>query len=243
MKYTENYGLKKPETTDFYNVDDFNENMDKIEEEFNKRPTDDGDASSMTIKFTEASATATLSSGEKLNILLGKIAKTVKDFISHIATKATTSVLGHVKLSDSSSVTNSAGLALPATEKNASIEGTLANQISKKANASHTHTKSQIADFPSTMPTVVTTKTLSYDNISIAAGSFTDVTISLPTVSGYTFVGVTQWYLMNASTNGAAANGCIIGTLGDTYVRIRNFANSTTAKVKLILILKYVKTS
>lgn len=43
--------------------------------------------------------------------------------------KAASGVYGHVKLSDSSAVTDSTGLALPATEKNASIEGTLANQI------------------------------------------------------------------------------------------------------------------
>ena len=41
-----------------------------------------------------------------------------------------TSNYGHVKLTDSTAVTNSTGLALPATEKNASINGTLANQIS-----------------------------------------------------------------------------------------------------------------
>lgn len=43
--------------------------------------------------------------------------------------KAASGVYGHVKLSDSSAVTDSTGLALPATEKNASIVGTLANQI------------------------------------------------------------------------------------------------------------------
>lgn len=43
---------------------------------------------------------------------------------------ATKNTQGVVKLSDSSAVTDSTGLALPATEKNASIEGTLANQIS-----------------------------------------------------------------------------------------------------------------
>jgi predicted transcriptional regulator len=40
MNVTENYGLKKPAETDFYNVEDFNENMDKIDEELqeiNKR--------------------------------------------------------------------------------------------------------------------------------------------------------------------------------------------------------------
>ncbi len=32
MKYTPNYGLKKPEQYDFYNVEDFNENADIIDE-------------------------------------------------------------------------------------------------------------------------------------------------------------------------------------------------------------------
>lgn len=35
------------------------------------------------------------------------------------------------KLSNSAAVTDSTGLALPATEKNATIEGTLANQIAQ----------------------------------------------------------------------------------------------------------------
>lgn len=33
---TQNLGLKKPEKTDFYNVDDFNGNMDIVDEEVNK---------------------------------------------------------------------------------------------------------------------------------------------------------------------------------------------------------------
>ena len=32
MQYTENLGLKKPESTDFYDVNVFNENSDKIDE-------------------------------------------------------------------------------------------------------------------------------------------------------------------------------------------------------------------
>lgn len=43
--------------------------------------------------------------------------------------KAASGVYGHVKLSDSSAVTDSTGLALPATEKNASISGTLAYML------------------------------------------------------------------------------------------------------------------
>lgn len=36
MQITENYGLKKPESTDQYNIEDFNENMEIIDEEMNK---------------------------------------------------------------------------------------------------------------------------------------------------------------------------------------------------------------
>lgn len=132
MKYTENLNLKKPESTDFYDVDDFNDNMDTIEREFEKRPTDDGDASSMTAKFSETSTLETIMSGEKISTAFGKIAKAITDFISHITTKASTTVLGHVKLTDSSAVTDGTGYALPATEKNASISGTLANLIAQK---------------------------------------------------------------------------------------------------------------
>ena len=49
---------------------------------------------------------------------------------NHTSAKASASVLGNVKLTDSAAVTDSTGLALPATEKNASVKGTLANQIS-----------------------------------------------------------------------------------------------------------------
>ena len=36
MKTTANYGFKKPEQNDFYNADDFAENMDKVDEELKK---------------------------------------------------------------------------------------------------------------------------------------------------------------------------------------------------------------
>lgn len=85
----------------------------------------------MHLEYEEAAELTELESGEKLDTAFGKIAKAIKDFISHIVTKASSTVLGHVKLTDSSAVTDGTGYALPATEKNASIGGTLANQISK----------------------------------------------------------------------------------------------------------------
>lgn len=138
MKTTKNYGLKKPESSDFYNVDDFNENADAIDEKLKELETP---------TYTEATSLQKLVSGEKLSVAFGKIAKLVGSAIAHFATKATLNTTGHVKLSDSSAVTDSTGLALPATEKNAAIGGTLANQISKvnsdlgkKAPTSHAST-------------------------------------------------------------------------------------------------------
>lgn len=79
--------------------------------------------------FTSQENLTELESGESRNTFLGKIAKAVSELISHINVKASISATGHVKLSDSSAVTDSTGLALPTTEKNATIDGTLANQI------------------------------------------------------------------------------------------------------------------
>lgn len=84
MKYTSNLALKKPELNEFYNVEDFNENMDILDQKL----------------------------GEQAS---------VED--------ATFDTKGIVQLTDSEAVTDSTGLALPATEKNASIVGTLAYKI------------------------------------------------------------------------------------------------------------------
>lgn len=81
--------------------------------------------------FTEQTNLTEIQSEETRKTFFGKIAKAVSTLISHISTGAATNKAGHVKLSGSSAVTDSTGLALPATEKNASIDGTLANKISE----------------------------------------------------------------------------------------------------------------
>ena len=58
-------------------------------------------------------------------------AKGTWEYITSEDMKASTDEFGFVKLCDSSAVTDSTGLALPVTEKNASIEGTLAYQLSQ----------------------------------------------------------------------------------------------------------------
>lgn len=81
--------------------------------------------------YTESEELEELTPGENLKLALGKLAKAVKEIIAHMALKATGSILGHVKVSSSAAVTDSTGMALAATEKNATIEGTLANQIAE----------------------------------------------------------------------------------------------------------------
>lgn len=85
----------------------------------------------ITPTFTIAQNLKELKSGERYQITFGKIAKAVKDYILHKVLKATNTGLGHVKVTNSAAVTDSTGLALAATEKNAALEGTLANLISK----------------------------------------------------------------------------------------------------------------
>ena len=79
--------------------------------------------------YTEQTELTEIESGETRKTFFGKIAKAISTLVNHININATSAKAGHVKLSNSSAVTDSTGLALPATEKNASTEGTLANQI------------------------------------------------------------------------------------------------------------------
>lgn len=78
--------------------------------------------------YMEADTLSVLSSGDKISTVFGKIAKAVSTLINHIGTVATTGVMGHVKLTNGTSVIED-GYALDARQANASIEGTLANQI------------------------------------------------------------------------------------------------------------------
>lgn len=84
---------------------------------------------SLKTDFTTQEELAELTGTEDRQTFFGKIAKAVSTLISHISLGATADKAGHVKLSNSSAVTDSTGLALPATEKNASLDGTMANQI------------------------------------------------------------------------------------------------------------------
>ena len=72
---------------------------------------------------------AELVSGENLGTALGKLAAAVKLLLTHKTQQATATILGHVKLSDSAAVTEKGVYALDAVEKNAAVNGTLANKV------------------------------------------------------------------------------------------------------------------
>ena len=58
------------------------------------------DAGSTTVTFSEAPALSNINSGEKTGTIMGKISKAISTLISHISSKATENMFGHVKLSD-----------------------------------------------------------------------------------------------------------------------------------------------
>ena len=119
MKTTTNYGLKKPEPNDHYNIDDFNESFDSIDTEL-KTVSDKANTAAehlsdtnnphkttaaqvglgnvpnvttndQTPTYTPASANVALASGEKLSVAFGKIAKAINSLISHLA-----DTVGHI---------------------------------------------------------------------------------------------------------------------------------------------------
>lgn len=72
-----------------------------------------------------------LSTNDFTDTLLQKLNGIAEGANNYSLPDATSSIKGGVILSNSEAVTDSTGMALPATEKNASLEGTLANKISE----------------------------------------------------------------------------------------------------------------
>ena len=82
--------------------------------------------------YEVSTAMSDLNSGEMITVAFGKIAKAVSTLISHITSKATSSVLGHVKLSDSTSSTSASTAGVAATPKAVKAAYDLANSNTKK---------------------------------------------------------------------------------------------------------------
>ena len=120
---TTNLNLTKPSEDEFYDINVQNENMDIIDREINglKQPA-----------YQVSTAMSDLHSGEMITVAFGKIAKAVSTLISHVASKATNSVLGHVKLSDSTSSTSASTAGVAATPKAVKAAYDLANSNTEK---------------------------------------------------------------------------------------------------------------
>lgn len=82
--------------------------------------------------YEVSTAMSDLNSGEMITVAFGKIAKAVSTLISHVASKATSSVLGHVKLSDSTSSTSASTAGVAATPKAVKAAYDLANSNTEK---------------------------------------------------------------------------------------------------------------
>lgn len=152
MQKTKNFGLNKPDKTDHYDIEHFNENAEIIDaklKELESNVTDadltahTGDTNNphgvtksqvglsevpnvstndQTPTYTVSETTVNIVSGEKLSVAFGKIAKAISRLITHLADTTL-----HIT----------------------SAERTTWNS---KANGTHTHSKSQITDFPTSLP-------------------------------------------------------------------------------------------
>lgn len=79
MQLTPNYRLRKPAGTDSVEVQDLNDNMDMLDTEVAKKLDKTGNASDVVNNFTQTESRVNLTSGEKLSLSLGKIAKWFAD--------------------------------------------------------------------------------------------------------------------------------------------------------------------
>lgn len=163
MEKTKNLQLNKPDAEDFYNIDDFNQNSEIIDEAIGeqKKSHDDHIAdkenphevtkeqvelgnvpnvatNDQTPTYTESSSLTTLTSGEKMSVAFGKIKKAVSSLISHIADK-----VSHITEAERKT-------------------------WNSKAAGDHKHTKSEITDFPSSLknPNALSINGKTYDGSS-----------------------------------------------------------------------------
>ncbi|GEM_PF-3302345 len=132
-KTTENYGLTKPEVGEFFSLETWNENMDKIDGELKKREDaqKESDNSLMNPKFTEAKERKNLTSGEKIHLMLGKISRFFSDMKAIAFSGSYNDLVDKPKIPTvlNNQTTTEEGYALDAQQANPNIDGTLAKQV------------------------------------------------------------------------------------------------------------------
>lgn len=79
-------------------LEDFNNPHKVTKEQIGLGNVDNKTINNQTPEFMESSNLTELSSGDTISVTLGKIAKALKDFISHIGLVASSSILGHIKI-------------------------------------------------------------------------------------------------------------------------------------------------
>lgn len=132
-KTTENYGLTKPEVGEFFFLETWNGNLDKIDEELKKREDEqkESDNSLMNPKFTEAKERKNLTSGEKIHLMLGKISKFFSDMKAIAFSGSYNDLVDKPKIPTvlNNQTTTEEGYALDARQANPNLDGTLAKQV------------------------------------------------------------------------------------------------------------------
>ena len=159
-----------------------------------------------TPTYTATTSLAALTSGEKLSVAFGKIAKAVSTLISHISATATSSVLGHVKLSDSTSSTSAASAGVAATPKAVKTAYDLANENSRKIGTTDisgigdgTMTGAVDALNQSKLSSISGSMVSASSAVTVAAGKTVDFTVTFPVPDGcnsipfFAYVRSTGW--------------------------------------------------
>lgn len=132
-KTTENYGFTKPEVGEFFSLETWNGNMDKIDGELKKRENaqKESDISLMNPEFKEAKERKNLTSGEKIHLMLGKISKFFSDMKAIAFSGSYNDLVDKPKIPTvlNNQTTTVEGYALDARQANPNIDGTLAKQV------------------------------------------------------------------------------------------------------------------
>ncbi len=190
------------------------------------------------LTFELAENLENVKSGETVKIAFGKLMKAVGAFIVHHTQKATTSILGHIKITNSAAVTDSTGLALAATEKNAAISGTLAHQIAQ-ISAQNNDLTNSINQINSNMNNLIIYRTwqfLTYEEeIIISPNETRYFGIEKPVVDGYRCIGV------SLQEKHGGANGYLLVTYTESLMTVYNPRNTDAYFWGAIFKFVYIK--
>lgn len=109
--FTKNYKFKKPEKTDYFNIDDQNENWNKLDEELKKKPdSTDGDTANMKVSTITPSTEnfPQPAAGDSQKTLWGKVKKWQQDCLVKFGNYVLMSMITNQHLNSTSNIPTSA---------------------------------------------------------------------------------------------------------------------------------------